>query len=102
MELDPGSRIAIAEELHLTPPQLTAVVANGRSSTRLLERMMGGIGIDPDIVRTGAPALMQDLAITCALCEDRLQCERNLSEGQFRETLATICPNAGTLNRLAG
>jgi hypothetical protein len=102
MELDPGSRTAIAEDLRISEPQLVAVVANGRRSGRLLEQTMEVVGIDPRAVRVASPALMQDLAVTCALCADTAACEANLRHGRVRETLATICPNGATLCRLAG
>ncbi|ACL59757.1 hypothetical protein [Methylobacterium nodulans] len=82
-----------AVALPASPPVMNASFAN-------LAPMLKALDLDPETIRTDAPAKMFKLEQACSACTKRSHCDRELTAGMAAITYLDFCPNAARLEDL--
>ena len=65
----------------------------------LLLRMLQALGLDQ--AARSDPLIFRDLQRSCAMCDCKKRCDRELADGTAASHFAEFCPNALTLKALA-
>jgi hypothetical protein len=108
--LDPGRQFrecaprevaVIARDLGLSANELISLTQRGPDAARLLKGMLAALGLDAKTLADREPIVMRDLQRVCAACDLKRRCEHDLAEHRT-EICPDYCPNAYTLNALAG
>jgi hypothetical protein len=99
-ELDtmhPEDLARLARDLGVTGPELRDLAARGPDASHLLYERMHALGLTKADVERLAPGLMRDLERTCACCQEKGVCERDLVARPGSPTWGGYCPNAAAL-----
>jgi uncharacterized protein YjiS (DUF1127 family) len=99
-QLDRADFDRIAQDLRIAPDDLEELVRHGRHAADELPRMLAQLGISAEALGRAQPLLLRDLERTCALCNHKGQCDRDLAEGTAAENYPGYCANASTLESL--
>jgi hypothetical protein len=99
--LDPKEMGRIAGDLGLSRDALKEIVARGPDAAHLVYERMQTLGISKADVDHAAHGVLRDLQRTCALCNDKAVCERDLARRPDDPAWKRYCPNAVTLQTLA-
>ena len=91
----------VAGDLGMTTRDLEDLVTRGPEATDLLYERMGALGISRADVGRAAGGIMRDLEKTCACCNEKGVCEKDLAERPGDSVWKSYCPNAVTLESLA-
>jgi hypothetical protein len=91
----------VAGELGMSAGALKGLVARGPDAANLLYERMHALGISRADVDSAANGLMRDLQRTCACCNEKGICEKDLEECPSDPVWKRYCPNAVTLESLA-
>jgi hypothetical protein len=92
--MDPDELERIAEDVGTTAPVLRELVARGRNAASLLYERMHSLGLSREDVERVAPELMRDLERTCACCDQKGVCQRDLAVRPDNPAWQDYCPNA--------
>ena len=98
--LDPRELARVAEELGMSVGALEDLVARGPDAASHLYERMHALGLSKTDVDNTAGAL-RDLQRTCACCNEKGRCEKDLSDRPADPVWKDYCPNAVTLDALA-
>ena len=90
----------IAGELGMTTKDLKDLAARGPDAANLLYERMHALGISRADVERAAHDLMRDLERTCACCNEKGICEKDLTKRTNDPGWKDYCPNAITLEFL--
>jgi hypothetical protein len=90
----------VALDLGLTARDLETLVERGPDAADLLFARMRALGLSAEEVESVAHGLMRDLEKTCACCNDKGICEKDLSRRPEDPIWKSYCPNAGDLDGL--
>jgi len=91
----------VAEDLRLSRDALKDLVARGPDAANLLYERMRTLGISREDVARAAHGIMRDLERTCACCNEKGVCEKDLAKHPDDPVWKSYCPNAVTLESLA-
>ena len=91
----------IAQDLRLSTGTLRNLVARGPDAANLLYERMRALGISKVDVNDAAEGVMRDLQRTCACCNEKGVCEKDLAERPDDPVWKSYCPNAVTLESLS-
>jgi hypothetical protein len=91
----------IAEDLRISTDTLRNLVARGPDAANLLYERMRALGISKVDVDNAAEGVMRDLQRTCACCNEKGVCEKDLAERPEDPGWKSYCPNAVTLESLS-
>jgi hypothetical protein len=98
--IDPNEGNRIATDLGITAKDLETLVERGPDAANLLFRRMHALGLSAEDVESVARGLMRDLEKTCACCNEKGICEKDLSRRPEDPKWKGYCPNAGDLSDL--
>ena len=98
--IDPTELGRVAAELGMTPEGLEDLVARGPDAANLLYERMRALGISRSDVGHAANGLMRDLERTCACCNEKGVCEKDLIRQPNDPGWKSYCPNAVSLESL--
>ena len=98
--IDPTELSRVAAELGMTPEGLEDLVARGPDAANLLYERMRALGISRSDVEHAANGLMRDLERTCACCNEKGVCEKDLTKQPSDPGWKNYCPNAVSLDSL--
>jgi hypothetical protein len=87
----------VAADLRISTNTLRDLVARGPDAAGLLYERMCAVGMSRDNVHRAAEGVMRDLQRTCACCNEKGICEKDLEEQPDDPVWKTYCPNAVTL-----
>ena len=87
----------IAGEFGMTASELEGLVARGPHAADLLYQRMQTLGITRTDVERVASGLARDLEKSCACCNDKVACKRDLASGTDDPAWKDYCPNAISL-----
>jgi hypothetical protein len=90
----------VAADLGMTTSDLEDLVARGPEATDLLYERMRALGISRVDVGCAARAIIRDLERTCACCNEKGVCEKDLGKRPDDPVWKSYCPNAVTLASL--
>ena len=90
----------VAADLGMTAGDLEDLVARGPDATRLLYERMRVLGISKEDVARAAYGIMRDLEKSCACCNEKGVCEKDLTKRPDDPGWKSYCPNAVTLDSL--
>ena len=90
----------VAGDLGMTTRDLEVLVGLGSEATDLLYERMRTLGISREDVARAAHGIMRDLERTCACCNEKGVCERDLVKRTDDPGWKSYCPNALTLESL--
>jgi hypothetical protein len=90
----------IAGDLGMTATDLKDLVGRGPDGADLLYERMEALGIARSDVERVAYGLMRDLEKTCACCNEKGVCEKDLTKQPHDPRWKSYCPNAVTLESL--
>ena len=91
----------IAEDLRISTDTLRNLVARGPDAANLLYERMQALGISKVDVDKAAEGVLRDLQRTCACCNEKGVCEKDLAERPEDPVWKSYCPNAVTLESLS-
>ena len=91
----------IAEDLRISTDTLRNLVARGPDAANLLYERMQALGISKVDVDKAAEGVLRDLQRTCACCNEKGVCEKDLAERPEDPGWKSYCPNAVTLESLS-
>jgi hypothetical protein len=97
---DPETARRILEERGLIEGPHWQVPAHARVAVRMLYRLMGVLGIDPQHVNATEPQMMRKMQRVCISCPMRSRCEQAFERCESRSTYQDFCPNAAPLDAL--
>ncbi len=87
----------MAGEFGMTGQDLEDLVARGPHAADLLYERMSALGIGRTDVERIARGLMRDLEKTCACCNEKGVCEKDLAKRPDDPAWKAYCPNAISL-----
>ena len=91
----------VAGELGISTDTLRDLVARGPEAANLLYERMQALGISKADVDKAAQGVMRDLQRTCACCNEKGVCEKDLADRPDDPVWKSYCPNAVTLESLS-
>jgi hypothetical protein len=95
--MDPEELERIAKDLGMTGPELKNLAARGPDAAHLLYERMQVLGLTKVDVERVAQGLMRDMERTCACCDEKGVCEKDLAARPDDPAWAGYCPNAAAL-----
>jgi len=98
--IDPTELGRVAAELGMTPEGLEDLVARGPDAANLLYERMHALGLSRSDVEHAANGVMRDLERTCACCNEKGVCEKDLTKQPNNPGWKGYCPNAVSLESL--
>lgn len=98
--IDHGELDRIAKDLGVSTADLTTLAEQGPDAAHLLYERMHALGISRDNVEHAASGLMRDLERTCACCNEKGLCEKDLRGNPDGTPCKSYCPNAIALDDL--
>jgi hypothetical protein len=98
--LGPSELARIAGDLGMTSADLQMLAGRGSDAANLLYERMRLLGLTRDDADRAAHGLMRDLERTCALCNERGVCEKDISTRPDDAGWKDYCPNAIELEDL--
>jgi hypothetical protein len=99
--VDPKELGRVAADLGMSTNALKDLAARGPDAANLLYERMLALGISRADVDSAANGLMRDLQRTCACCNEKGTCEKDLEACPSDPVWKRYCPNAVTLESLA-
>lgn len=96
----PDAADRLARDLNTDKATLLDVAGRGSEQPVLLGRRLKALGIDADKLRRAEPAVAQDLARCCTLCNCKSRCVRDLDRDPDKQDWQAYCPNTYTLMAL--
>ena len=87
----------MAGEFGMTGRDLEDLAAKGPHAAALLYRRMAALGLSRSDVERIGHGLMRDLEKTCACCNDKSQCKKDLAARSGDAAWKDYCPNAVSL-----
>lgn len=87
----------MAGEFGMTGRDLEALAARGPQGADLLYQRMRALGLSRSDVERIGHGLMRDLERTCACCNDKSQCKKDLAARPGDAAWKDYCPNAVSL-----
>jgi hypothetical protein len=90
----------VASDCGVTPYELIAVVKAGPHGADELKEMLTALELDGNAIEINDRRMMNDMIATCAECDAKGQCRRDLRDGLAADNYAHYCANAETLNEL--
>lgn len=99
-KLDGSQVAAIAKDLGITAGQLSELASKGDHATAPLQELLAGLGVDPKEFEKIDIRVARDMQWLCVNCNDRSQCNFDLSIGIAATTFREYCPNAVTIDEV--
>ena len=93
----PEDVAGVARDLKIGQGELTSLAKKGTNAAALLRRLLLTLGVNPNELENGNPAVMRDLQRLCITCGYKRQCELDLAAGMPADKFQDYCPNAYTL-----
>ena len=90
----------VADDLRISTDTLRDLVARGPDAANLLYERMQALGVSNRDVDRAAQGVMRDLQRTCACCNEKGVCEKDLAERPDDPVWKSYCSNAVTLESL--
>jgi len=97
-QLDRSEFNRIAQDLLVSPNDLDELVRHGPHAADELPVMLKALGIDEHKLAQTQPLLLRDMERVCAMCNQKAQCDRDLTAGTAADHYEGYCPNAPTLD----
>ena len=88
----------VASELGMSVSALEDLVERGPDAANRLYERLHALGLSQADVENAADGVMRDLQRTCACCNEKGQCERDLLRRPEDALWQSYCPNATTLD----
>jgi hypothetical protein len=98
--LDPKELERVASELGMSASALEDLAERGPDAANHLYERMHALGLSKADVEHAAFGVLRDLQRTCACCNEKGQCEKDLLERPDNPGWKSYCPNAATLDAL--
>jgi hypothetical protein len=99
--VDPMELERVAREMGMSARDLENLVARGAEAASQLYERMQALGLSRTESELSAMDVLRDLQRTCACCNEKGRCERDLLERPDNRIWNDYCPNTVTLNTLA-
>ncbi len=91
----------VAKEMGMSASDLENLVARGPDAASQLYERMQALGLSRTEIEHNAMDVLRDLQRTCACCDEKSRCKKDLSERPDDRIWNDYCPNAVTLDTLA-
>ena len=96
--LGPKELERVASELGMSVSALEDLVERGPDAANRLSERLHALGLSQADVENAADGVMRDLQRTCACCNEKGHCERDLLRRPEDAHWQSYCPNATTLD----
>lgn len=100
LTMDAANFRDIARELGVSTDDLEAVLRHGPHAADELPKMLRALGIDTAGLARTEPLVLRDMERTCAMCDQKRQCRRDLAANSAAEHYKHYCANAPTIDSL--
>ena len=90
----------LAADLGIAEADLRDIVPRVADNSPLMNTMMRARGLDPEAVRGSFSALVRDMEVTCARCQETRTCRRELASGAAAAHCHDFSANAGLMDEL--
>jgi hypothetical protein len=98
--LAPKELERVAGELGMSMGTLEDLVARGPEAAAHLYERLDALGLSKTDVERAAQGVLRDLQRTCACCDEKGRCEKDLRTRAGSAVWKDYCPNAATLDAL--
>jgi hypothetical protein len=98
--IDPKELERVAGELGMSTGTLEDLVARGPDAVAHLYKRLDALGLSQTDVERAAQGVLRDLQRTCACCDEKGRCEKDLRKDPAGAVWKDYCPNAATLDTL--
>ena len=95
--MDPEELARVARDLGMTGGELKDLAARGPDAAHLLDERMRVLGLTRADVERVVHGLMRDMERTCACCDEKGVCEKDLAARPDDTAWEGYCPNAVAL-----
>lgn len=99
-QLDRTEFDRIASDLRVSPSDLEELVRHGPHAADELPKLLKALGIDESDLASANPLVLRDMERVCAMCQQKAQCDRDLTASTSPEHYAGYCLNAPTIDHL--
>ena len=99
-EFDSGEFARIASELNVPTADLNTLVRQGPRASDELSQLLTLLGLDKDVLAKTQPLTLRDMTRVCASCQQKRQCNRDLSTGASVQHYKEYCLNAPAIDEL--
>lgn len=99
-ELDGSEFAKIARELNVPTAELDTFVHQGQHASDELLPLLTLLGVDKDLLSKTQPLVLRDMTRVCASCQQKRQCNRDLSTGASEQHYTEYCLNAPAIGEL--
>jgi hypothetical protein len=99
-EISSGERARIAHDLNVPTADLDTLVHQGPHASDELLQLLTLLGIDKNVLETTQPLALRDMTRVCASCQQKRQCNRDLSTGASAHHYDEYCLNAPAIGEL--
>jgi hypothetical protein len=99
-DLEPEELKRVAQDLGMSAGALEDLVARGPDAANHLYERMHALGLSTAEVEHAAMVVLRDLQRTCACCNEKGRCEKDLLDRPDDPVWKDYCPNAATLDTL--
>lgn len=96
-----GDLRTLSSDLGVTQEALLAAFPDGDDERALMDQMIRAHGLPPAVIRAMPAALLRDLQTTCAQCDSKGRCQRDLKAGTAAANSAAYCGNAEAFEAIA-
>jgi hypothetical protein len=97
-EFDSGELARIASELNVPTADLDKLVHQGPHSSDELLQLLTLLGLDKNALAKTQPLALRDMTRVCASCQQKRQCNRDLSTGASAQHYEEYCLNAPAID----
>jgi hypothetical protein len=98
--LDPKELERVAGELGMSTGTLEDLVSRGPDAAAHLYERLDALGLSMTDIECAAQGVLRDLQRTCACCDEKGRCEKDLRNDHDGAVWKDYCPNAATLDAL--
>jgi uncharacterized protein YjiS (DUF1127 family) len=96
-QLSPVEFSRVANDLQVSPADLTELVNQGPHAADELPKLLGALGIDAGDLARVEPMVLHDMERVCGLCGQKRECDRDLAAGTSGGHYQQYCQNAPTI-----
>ena len=99
-EIGSDERARIAHDLNVPTADLDTLVHQGPHASDELLQLLTLLGVDKNVLETTQPLALRDMTRVCASCQQKRQCNRDLSTGASAHHYDEYCLNVPAIGEL--
>ncbi len=90
----------IARDVRVSRTELETLTYQGRRGADELSGLLKALGIDERAIARKEPGVLRDMTLVCALCAEKIRCNREIEAETTAQHLHEYCANSYTIDAL--